>query len=115
MPSGFDVLLLLFLGNSSATYAAQSKQNTSDAPTGTFQKMIVENGSVTLKLDLNGLNGRDELITRPVTLNFAAATNSFFSILVFNDLLRGPEPGSITLVPQVRPNPLLPPALTDHL
>src|SRR6266567_5343071 len=78
----FALLLLLFLGNSSENYAAQSKQNTFDAPTGTFQKMIVENGSVTLNLDLNGLNGSDALITRPVTLNFAAATNSFFSILV---------------------------------
>src|SRR5262249_9301341 len=113
--TGYALLLLLFLGNSSATYAAQSKQNTSDAPTGTFEKMIVENGSVTLKLDLNGLNGSDALITRPVTLNFTAATNSFFSILVFNDLLRGPQPGSIALVPQVRPNPLLPTALTAHL
>src|SRR5438874_2388373 len=113
--TGFALLLLLCLGNSSATYAAHSKQNTSDAPTGTFQKMIVEIGSVTLNLDLNGLNGSDALITRPLTLRFAAATNSFFSILVFNDLLRGPEPGSITLRPQVRPNPLLPPSLAAHL
>ena len=112
---GFALLLFLFLGNNSATFAAQSSQNTSDAPTGTFQKMIVENGSVTLKLDLNGLNGSDALITRPVTLNFAAATNSFFSILVFNDLLRGPQPGSIALVPQARPHPLLPSALAAHL
>src|SRR4029453_423990 len=84
--TGFALLPLLFLGNSSATCAAQSKQNTSGASTGTFQKMIVENGSVTLKLDVNGLNGSDALITRPVTLNFAAATNSFFPILVFNYL-----------------------------
>ena len=60
--------------------------------------MIVENGSVTLNLDLNGLNGSNALVTRPVTLQFAAATNSFFPILVFNDQLRGPEPGSIALV-----------------
>ena len=53
----FALLLLLFLGNSSENYAAQSKQNTSDAPTGTLQKMIVENGSVTMDLDLNRLNG----------------------------------------------------------
>ena len=51
--TGFALLLLLFLGNSSENYAAQSKPNTSDAPTGTFQKMIVENGSVTMNLDLN--------------------------------------------------------------
>src|SRR5437870_11496792 len=30
---------------------------TPDAPTGTFQKMIVENGSVTMDLDLNRLSG----------------------------------------------------------
>jgi hypothetical protein len=111
----FTLLSLLFLGNSSENYAAQSKPKTADAPTGTLKNMIVENGSVTLNLDLNGLNGSDALITRPVTLNFAAATNSFFPILVFNDLLRGPEPGSIALVPQVRANSLLPPVLAASL
>ena len=34
------------------------------------------------------------------TLQFAVAANSFFSILVFNDLLRGPDHGSMALVPQ---------------
>jgi hypothetical protein len=38
--TGFALLLVLFLANSSENYAAQSKQKTSDAPTGTFQKMI---------------------------------------------------------------------------
>ena len=82
---------------------------------GTFQKMIVENGSVTLNLDLNGLNGSDDLTSRPVTLQFAAATNSFLPILVFNGKLRGAEPGSIALVPQTRPNPLLPAVLAASL
>ena len=77
--------------------------------------MIVENGSVTLNVDLNGLNGSNDLITRPVTLQFAAATNSFFPILVFNDQLRGPEPGSIALVPQGRPVSLLPAVLAASL
>ena len=67
---------------------------------GTFQKMIVENGSVTMDLDLNGLNGSNSLVARPVTLQFVIGANSFFPILVFNDLLRGPEPGSMTLTPQ---------------
>src|SRR6266576_3162847 len=70
------------------------------APTGTFQKMIVENGSATMDLDLNGLNGSGSLVARPVTLQFAVGANSFFPILVFNDLLRGPEQGSMTLIPQ---------------
>jgi hypothetical protein len=61
--------------------------------------MIVENGSVTMDLDLNGLNGSISLVARPVTLQFVIGANSFFPILVFNDLLRGPEPGSIALVP----------------
>ena len=55
--TSFALLLLLFLGNSSENYAAQSKRNTADAATGTFQKMIVENGSVTMDLDVNQLNG----------------------------------------------------------
>src|SRR5207253_5973124 len=67
--------------------------------TGTLQKMIVENGSVTMDLDLNGLNGSDSLVARPAEIHFAVGANSFFPILVFNDLLRGLEPGSMTLIP----------------
>ncbi len=117
--TGFALLLLLFLGNRSENCAAasanqpsheatasraataaeaQSKQKTSDAPTGTFQKMIVENGSVTMDFDLNRLNGISSVAASHTTLRFAAAPNSFFTILVFNDLLRGPESGSIALV-----------------
>ena len=59
--------------------------------------MIVENASITMQLDLNGLNGSNSLVTRPVTLHFAAAPNSFFPVLVFNDLLRGLQPGSMPL------------------
>src|SRR5881394_2100461 len=91
-------VLLLFLWSGAENYAAQSKQKTPDAPSGTLQKMIVENGSVTMELDLNRLNGVNS-VARPATLHFAAAANSFFTILVFNDLLRGPEPGSIALAP----------------
>jgi hypothetical protein len=64
--------------------------------------MIVKNGSVTMDLDLNGLNPegfRGSLVARPITLQFTIGANSFLPILVFNDLLRGPEPGSMALVP----------------
>src|SRR6266508_5531521 len=105
----FIISLLFLLGN----YAIQSAtgpntgqirggergQKPSDALTGTLQKMIVENGSVTMDLDLNGLNGSSSLVARPVTLQFAVGANSFFPILVFNNQLRGPEPGSMALVP----------------
>ncbi len=104
------LLSVLFLGKN-FTSAGQPKQRSSEALSGTLQKMIVENGSVTMNVDLNGLNGSNDLTTRSVALQFAAGANSFFPILVFNDRLRGPEPGSIALVPQRRPLSLLPPAL----
>jgi hypothetical protein len=63
---------------------------------------------VTVNLDLNGLNGSNDLTTKPVTLQFAVSKNSLFPILVFNDQLRGVEPGSIALVPRGRPASLLP-------
>ena len=51
-----------------------------------------------MQLDLNGLNGTGSA-GNTATLHFAVAANSFFPVLVFNDQLRGPEPGSMTLVP----------------
>ena len=39
-----------------------------------------------------------------VQLRFDVTANSFFSVLVFNDLLRGPEQGSMALVPQAGVN-----------
>ena len=102
--TGFGLLLLLFLGNTSGNYAAQSKQKISDTQTGTLQKMIVQSGSVSMQLDLNRLNGISSVAGQPTTLRFVAAANSFFSVLVFNDQLRGPEPGSIALVPAAGAN-----------
>ena len=98
--TGFALLSLLFFANASENDASQPKQNASEALTGTLQKMIVENASVTMQLDLNGLNGSSSLVARPVTLHFAAAPNSFFPVLVFNDLLRGLQPGSMALALQ---------------
>jgi hypothetical protein len=84
--------------------AARSPQRAGSAvatapETGTLQKMIVESGSVTIDLDLNGFNGNSSLVARPATLQFVVGANSFFPILVFNNLLRGPEQGSMTLIP----------------
>ncbi|HTE88223.1 MAG TPA: hypothetical protein VK639_04655 [Terriglobales bacterium] len=98
--TGFALLSVLFFANASDNDASQSKQNASKPLTGTLQKMIVENASVTMQLDLNGLNGSSSLVARPVTLHFEAAPNSFFPVLVFNDLLRGLQPGSMTLALQ---------------
>ena len=92
-----------------------NRKTPSHGQTGTFQRMIVENGSVTMDLDLNRLNGISSVAARPTTLHFAAAANSFFPILVFNDLLRGPEPGSMALVAEAQPVPQLPAALAASL
>jgi hypothetical protein len=62
--------------------------------------MIVESGSVIMDFDLNRLNGINSAPQETLTLQFTVAANSFFTILVFNDLLRGPEQGSMALVPQ---------------
>src|SRR5581483_11842703 len=112
---------------SSPTAAQRHPPQAAVAPapaTGTLQKMIVESGSVTMDLDLNRLNGinvpsqmegrapRSQLVDANSSnlgsasqgaalqqMHFAIGANSFFPILVFNDLLRGPVPGSMTLVP----------------
>ena len=77
-----------------------TKQNFErQAQTGTLQRMIVDSGSVTMDLDLNRLNGIGYAPGRPATMQFAVAANSFFPILVFNELLRGAEPGSMALIP----------------
>jgi len=92
------------VSSQAASQTARSPQRAGSAVatapgTGTLQKMIVESGSVTIDLDLNGFNGNSSLVARPVTLQFAVGANSFFPILVFNDLLRGPEQGSMALIP----------------
>jgi len=87
-----------------ASQTAHSPQRVSSAvdtaPTGTLQKMIVENGSVTLNLDLNRLNGISSATQNLQQVRFAVAANSFFPILIFNDLFRSMEPGSMMLIPQ---------------
>ncbi len=81
--------------------------------TGILKKMIIESGSVTMELDVNRLNGIKVGNAKLERMQFAVAANSFFSILVFNDLLRGAEPGSMALVPQNRV--ALPAALTGSI
>jgi hypothetical protein len=80
-------------------FGATKEIQQGQAQAGTLQKMIVENGSVTMDFDGNQLSGIGPVPGRPTTLQFSVAANSFFPILVFNELLRGPEPGSMALIP----------------
>jgi hypothetical protein len=98
--------LLVLLGS----YAVQSAmgrnrggevaQKTADVSSGTLQKMIVENGSVIMDLDLSRLSGVSSGSQSLQQAHFAVGANSFFPVLVFNDQLRGPVPGSMALIPQ---------------
>ena len=99
----------------SAQAASQTARSAvaTDAPTGTLQKMIVESGSVTMDLDLSRLNGINSAAQSLQQAHFSAGANSFFPILVFNDQLRGPLPGSMALIPQSVP--ALPAALGASL
>jgi hypothetical protein len=84
----------------SATSIAQSSKKT--APTGTLETLVVANGTVAIDLDLNRIEGAGS-DGKHVPLRFEAARDSFFSVLVFNDELRGPQPGSLPLVPTNAP------------
>ena len=95
-------LFLLSSPNSGSANPIAEKQKIPENPneaTGILQKMIVENGTATMKLDLNRLNGISVAPQKQEELRFDIAADSFFSVLVFNDLLRGPEQGSMALIP----------------
>ena len=69
--------------------------------TGTLEKMIAANGNVAIDLDLNRLNGiRRTKVSKTTELRFGIDTESFFSIMVFNDELRGTLPSSMRIIPQ---------------
>ena len=97
--SYFMLPLLLLFSNSSGNSAAQVQKRSPEQPTGTLEKMIVASGSVAMDLDLNRLNGVGSA-TKLDTLRFEVRPNSFFTILVFNNVLRGPTLGSMGLIPE---------------
>jgi len=115
----FALPLLLLFCNSSENSVAGSKQkrpDSQDGATGTLQKMIIADGSVAMDVDLNRLNGVSSATGKLETLRFAVAPNSFFTILVFNNVLRGPEfESAMALIPQRRTLSGLPAALSASL
>ena len=96
-------LLLLFGsrdGDSSNTPNAAKTRFARQGESGTLQKMIVANGSVSMDIDLNRINGVSSTTRKLETLHFGVAPTSFFPVLVFNKVLRRAETGSMALVPQ---------------
>ena len=92
--------LLLLLSNSSGDSATSSAGRSPGGETGTLEKMIVANGNVTMSLDLSRLNEIQSERKEPETLRFQVGPNSFFTVLVFDDALRGPDAGSMGLIPE---------------
>lgn len=100
----FIVLLPLLILFSSGTDHSLTKtsQNGQAINSGTLEKMIVANGSVAMNIDLNRLNGIRSDAKAPKTseLRFDVVPDSFFTVVAFNDELRGPLPSSMELIPQ---------------
>jgi len=98
----FALALVPLVAIGAGNHTVRATQKNSDAPTGTLQKMVIENGSVTMDVDLDALSPQSfpgSLAARPVRLQFSVEAKSSFPILVFNDLLRAVEPGSMALIP----------------
>src|SRR4029077_7861798 len=73
---------------------AQSKPKSADTLSGTFEKMIVANGVVTMNLQRLGAAKQSNIA------RFNVAPDSFFTLLVFNNQLRGPVPSTMALTAQ---------------
>src|SRR5438046_1208687 len=99
MLSYFTLLLLLFLSNSSGNSASQTTEKSGEGQSATVQRLIVATGNVTLDLNLDRLKGipSEAQDSKLDLFRFEVSPDSFFPIHVFNDVLRGPEPGSMGL------------------
>jgi hypothetical protein len=91
--------LLLLPDHGSIHPADRAGQASPAGDTGKLEKMIVASGSATMDIDLSRLSGAQPL-AREARVSFSLAPDSFFTILVFNNELRGTLPGSVALVPQ---------------
>src|ERR1051325_2932018 len=94
---------LFIICNSAEVSFAQSKPKGLDTLSGTFEKMIVADGVVTMNLQRPGA-ARESNVAR-----FTVAPDSFFTLLVFNNQLRGPTPSTMALTAQnaaALPSPL---------
>lgn len=98
----FNVLF----GNGALNIFTGLNQNGPVTNNGTLEKMIVADGNVTMDIDLNRLNGTRSRAKEPQTseLTFDVERDSFFTVLVLNNELRGPLPGSMAIIPRSSAN-----------
>ena len=89
----FNVLF----SNSTGNIVTDLTKNSPKGTTGTLEKMIVANGSVAMDVDLSQLGAKAQ---KSNILRFDVERDAFFTVIVFNDELRGPTPSSMGLIPQ---------------
>ncbi len=95
----FTLPLLVLFGLSWQISEAQPPEKNTEGQTVTRSRMLVVNGNVTMDLDLNRLKGISAAQeSKRESVRFEVGPNSFFTILAFNDALRGPQPGSMGLI-----------------
>jgi hypothetical protein len=90
--------LLLLFAISWQNSAGRVPDENQNGLTGTFEKMVVTTGKVAMNLDLARLNGKQSDAAKLEALRFDVAPNSFFTIQVFNNALKGPVPGLMPLL-----------------
>lgn len=93
--------LTLFLSENPIGIFSKISLGESQRETRTVEKLVASSGSVSISLDLDPINGSGEANgTNVIELSFDVATDSFFTVLVSNDELRGPLPSSLGISPR---------------
>jgi hypothetical protein len=96
--SRFALSALLISSGALATSLARNPEQSLEAQTGTLEKMMVAGGNVALNLDVNRLEGRASQEMNLETFRFGIDSNSFFTVLAFDNAFRGPQPGTMKLL-----------------
>lgn len=96
----FSLLVIFLISNVSNNSLARLNQNVRDGKNGTVEKMIVASGTVTMDINLTRLNGASAKESKSSVLRFDTERDAFFTVIAFNDELRGPLPSSMALVPK---------------
>ena len=98
--------LLLFFGGGGLDYfVSGSVAAGAGDDSGTQEKMIVSNGTVTVNLDLAAVGGSaNGKGSRSQTITFGTDRDSFFTVMVFKNELRGAMPSSMDIHPQTFPS-----------
>ena len=93
--------VLVLFGSGLDRMSIQRGEKAAGSTSGTLEKMIVASGSVAMDLDLSRLSGvaRGSKTGKFASLRFDVEKDSFFTVIVLNDELRGPIPSSMKINP----------------